>query len=157
MNAASKYAPYIPSVIVSCVCVAFYVFRIRFLLCPHSDMATHALYSFSHANIFHLALNLVALFRFKPRWKTCAIAYAVAFVGSYLPFVCMPGATCGLSGFLMACFARYYYAWRKSVWTLLFANLIFIFIPCVNWVIHMVCFILSYFVYVCIQQKRVRC
>lgn len=153
MRGKNKYAPFIPSVAVAAACIVFHALGCGYLLEAPCGIAAHALYSFTHANVFHLALNLLALFRFRPRWKTCAVAYVAAFAGSFLPFVCLPGATCGLSGFLMACFARYYRAWRKPVWPLLCANLVFIFVPCVNWLIHLACFTLSYLFYACTGRK----
>lgn len=104
----------------------------------------HVLYHFSHANVFHLALNLWSLFAFRPRWMTCAIGLASASISSLLPFCSVSLPTCGLSGFLMAAYARKYAEHRMPIWKVLAVNMVFVFIPMFNWKIHLVSFLLSY-------------
>lgn len=62
----------------------------------------HIAYSFSHANIFHLAVNLIVLWSIKNKIQTVP-ALLIAIIASYLPmYVSSP--TVGLSGFLFAAF-----------------------------------------------------
>lgn len=101
-------------------------------------------YHFDHANVFHLALNLWALFQFKPRWKTCAVGYIASSVVALLPFSSVALPTCGLSGFLMAAYARTYAERRLPLWKPILVNTAFILLPMFNWKIHLVSFLISY-------------
>jgi len=67
----------------------------------------HFLYVFSHANIFHLAVNLfaIALLRNKIRWLPC---YVIAAICSCLP--CTSHPVVGCSGLL---FAHVGYTWGR--------------------------------------------
>lgn len=104
-------------------------------------------YHFDHANVFHLALNLWALYQFKPRWKTCAVAYAVSSVAALLPFSSVALPTCGLSGLLMAAYARQYAEFRLPIWKPIAVNMVFALLPMFNWKIHLVSFLISYLVW----------
>lgn len=104
-------------------------------------------YHFDHANIFHLALNLWALYQFKPRWKTVVVAYAVSSLAALLPFSSVAMPTCGLSGMLMAAYARKYAEFRLPIWKPISANMVFALFPMFNWKIHLVSFLISYLVW----------
>ena len=134
-------------------CIAFYLFHIDVHLVHNPETCQRIFYIFSHANIFHLAVNLTALLRFRPRAKTCIVALAVSYAVTFIPFAHLQVPTCGLSGFLMACFARHYRAWRKPVWPPLLANLALAPVPYVNWRIHILCFTVSYCIYAAIQKR----
>ena len=101
-------------------------------------------YHFDHANIFHLALNLWALYQFKPRWKTCVVAYIASSISALMPFSSVALPTCGLSGMLMAAYARQYAEFRLPLWKPVVVNMVFALFPMFNWKIHLVSFILSY-------------
>lgn len=101
-------------------------------------------YSFFHANIIHLALNLWALFYFRPRLLTCVVALAVAVISALIPWAQMDMPTVGLSAFLFAGFARRYVAWGKAPWQLLTTQLFMMFLPFYNWRIHIVAFTIGY-------------
>ena len=104
-------------------------------------------YHFDHANVFHLALNLWALYQFKPRWKTCAVAYAVSSVAALIPFSSVALPTCGLSGLLMAAYARKYAEFRLPIWKPIAVNMVFALFPMFNWKIHLVSFLIAYLVW----------
>ena len=102
------------------------------------------LYHFSHANIFHLLVNLLALWQFRPRWGTCFVAYVISSIASCLPFASLSIPTCGLSAFLFACYARNFVAWHRSWYTLALIQFALALIPNVNWRIHLISFFISY-------------
>jgi len=154
MNTSNKIKTLLPSILISITSICFYAFHIDVLLSPNSELNQRMFYIFTHSNIFHLAANLIALYRFRPRIKTCAIAFLVSFAVTFIPFVHLSVPTCGLSGFLMACFARHYHAWKKPIWPLVLANLVFIPVPYVNWRIHTICFIISYLIYAFMPNRR---
>lgn len=110
------------------------------------------LYIFAHANIFHLALNLWALWSFKPRLKTCIVAYIVSVGISIIPFIHLAQPTCGLSGFLLACFARKYQSHRIKPWRIILINVAFIPFPMFNWKLHLAAFFTAY-AYYYLEQK----
>lgn len=67
---------------------------------PGSSFVSHLTYSFCHANIFHLAANLVVLWSLRNRICLCASLFA-AVLASFLPtYVSQP--TVGLSGVIFA-------------------------------------------------------
>ena len=134
-----------PSIVLTVCCVVGYFFDLTFGV--GSPWWMCFLYHFDHANIFHLALNLWALYQFKPRWKTCAVAYAVSSVASLVPWVAVDMPTCGLSGLLMAAYARRYAEFQMSVWKPLAVNMVFALFPMFNWKIHLVSFLISHLVW----------
>lgn len=147
MSVNSKIAVWIPSLIIALTCIFFQYFSISVHCTLHSPLHCKLLYLFSHANIFHLIVNLIALFQFRPRVKTCVVGYVVSVAVMFLPFAYTSLPTCGLSGFLMACYARRYCAWKLSVKWLLLSNLMLAFIPVFNWKVHLLCFVIAYLIY----------
>lgn len=116
---------------------------------PHGFAASDLLpgclyYHFFHANIWHLLGNLLALFPFHPRWKTLGVAYVSATLAAIIPGVAAADVTCGMSALLYACFARSYAEKRQNPIPLLAVNMVFIFVPAVNWRVHLAAFIISY-------------
>lgn len=118
-------------------------------------------YSFFHANVFHLALNLWALFYFRPRPLTCVVAMAIAIISALVPWAQMDMPTIGLSAFLFAGFARRFVAWRKAPWQLLFTQVLMMFLPYYNWRIHIISFTIGYIFwfgyYCCKRHNKQRC
>lgn len=147
MTKPAKLIHSIPAITIAILALMAYITPCQFMLTPHAPAHVRALYIFTHANVFHLAANLIALLRFRPRWNTCLIAWLVSFLVTYIPVIHLAMPTCGMSGFLMACFARHYVAWHRPIMQPLLANIIFILVPCVNWRIHIICFLLSYIIY----------
>lgn len=149
---------YAPSVVVASVCILFVVTGTDFAFTRETGFVNAMLYHFSHANIFHLAANLVALFMFRPRWLTCVYGYLASSVAAVLPYAWVAGeATCGLSGFVFACWARRYWSFKIKPFYIFGICLISAFIPHVNWRIHLYSFILAFGIYAardCIKKKR---
>ena len=131
-----------PSVVITILCLVGYWFDLTF----GSDAPWwHCmLYHFDHANVYHLVLNLWGLYAFKPRWKTCAVAYAVASLSALIPFCSVALPTCGLSGFLMAAYARGYVERQLPILKPLAINMAFVLFPMFNWKIHIVSFLMGY-------------
>lgn len=126
---------------------------------PHGFTSSHVFpqclyYHFFHANIWHLLGNLLALFLFHPRWKTLGVAYASATLSAIIPGVAVAEPTCGMSAILYACFARSYAANRRNPIPLLALNMAFVFIPAVNWRIHLAAFVISYVTWLLITSRR---
>ena len=134
-----------PCVILTLLCAVGYWFDLTF----GSDAPWWRcfVYHFDHANIFHLALNLWAMYQFKPRWKTFAVAYIVSSTAALLPLSSVALPTCGLSGLLMAAYARKYAEFRMPIWKPIAVNMVFALLPMFNWKIHLVSFLLSYLVW----------
>lgn len=118
---------------------------------PGSCFASHLTYSFCHANIFHLAVNLVVLWSLRNRIYLCASFFA-AVLASFLPaYVSQP--TVGLSGLI---FAAIGIMWGKTgrFWDSCIAVMPFIvltmLLPGVNGTLHlwayMIGFIIGYIV-----------
>ena len=133
---------YFPSLLILlsitvCYCLPFKV--------GFPDNAFGSLYfHFFHANIFHLAVNMIALWQFAPRPLTCVIAFVSATLASLLPFAGVSEPTYGLSAFLFAAYARKYVSWHLSPKWLILSNLFLAFIPHMNWRIHILSFVISY-------------
>lgn len=137
-----------PSFVVALLCGIFSLTNTSFGFDSNFEISNSLLYHFSHANIFHLLANLVALFTFRPRWTTCAYGYLAASVASVLPFAWMADEpTCGLSGFVFACWARRYWSFRIKPFYIVGISLVSVFIPHVNWRIHLYSFILAIIIY----------
>lgn len=135
----------LPAIIITILCVAGYWADLSFGV--DSPWWRCLVYHFDHANVFHLALNLWGLYAFKPRWMTCAVAYVAASVAALIPFVSVALPTCGLSGFLMAAYARGYVDKQLSVWKPLLVNMTFMLFPMFNWKIHVVSFLIAHLVW----------
>ena len=103
-------------------------------------------YSFCHANLFHLAINLVVLWGIK-RKLTFVLPFAISVLASFIPML-SGGVTMGLSGFLFAYFGM---EWGKvrgryalKVYRPLLLILITILIPNVNGMLHLYTFVIGY-------------
>lgn len=150
----SNFSRQTTSIIIAVTCVIFYFSHSNFDFNSQSDFQSKLLYIFSHANIFHLTLNLIALFRFKPRIKTCFVAFISSAAAAFIPFASMELPTCGLSGFLMACYARRYCSHRLNIIWIIASNLAMSIIPVLNWKIHLLSFFIAYSIWHVIQYQN---
>lgn len=148
-----KIDKYIPSLFIALpACILIFVGPYGF---TSSELFPQCLYyHFFHANIWHLLGNLLALFPFHPRWKTLCVAYVTATLAAVIPWVAVSDPTCGMSAILYACFARNYAENRRNPVPLLVANMIFVFIPAVNWRIHLAAFVISYVTWLLITSRK---
>lgn len=112
---------------------------------PNSDLGSHYLYSFCHANIWHLAINLYVLWKLK-NYISPLSSYMIAVAVSFLPmYVTEP--TLGLSGFLFASIGQ---MWgrvstiRKACKIVLPFVVITMIIPNANGLLHLYAFLLGY-------------
>jgi hypothetical protein len=144
----------IPSMFIALVCIEFYIFHANFAFSTNCALVNRLLFHFSHANIYHLLINLIALFQFRPRWKTCFVAYIVSTSCAFIPVVSLSVPTLGLSGFIMACYARKYASWQMNPLYLIGINVILAFLPNFNWRIHVVAFLISYAIWLVITRIK---
>lgn len=135
----------LPSLLITVACIACYGIGLTFG--EGAPWWRCMVYHVDHANIFHLALNLWALWQFRPRWATCGVAFAASSLAAILPLTWMDAPTCGLSGFLMAAYARGYAEYKKPLWKPIVVNMLFVLFPMFNWKIHLVSFLISYAVW----------
>ena len=109
-----------------------------------SSFVSHLTYSFCHANIFHLAANLVVLWSLRNRICLCASLFA-AVLASFLPTY-VPQPTVGLSGVI---FAAIGIMWGKTgrFWDSCCVVMPFIvltmLIPGVNGILHLWAYIIG--------------
>lgn len=130
---------------ITSACLAGYFLHVGFYAdCPWWN---HLAYSFCHANLFHLAINMLVLWNVRNRISVVE-SLAVAVVASFLPMY-VDGSTMGLSGFLFAAFGI---IWGKTGrWKDAFVKAMpFIvctmIVPNVNGLLHLWCFWLGYLV-----------
>lgn len=139
--------------IITFVCMVMYVLGPVYAYGTTSGHIDHMLYGISHANALHLGLNMYALWMFRPRGLTCLVGAIISIVASYLPLAAYDLPTCGLSAFLMACFARRYAAWGKNILPVLCAQIILIPFPYINAAVHLYSFIIGYIVWYGIYSR----
>ena len=125
------------------LCVMLYFWHVGFT--ADSPWQTHVMFHFCHANVFHLAINLMVLWQIQNRIPVVE-ALLVSFLASYLPmYVTAP--TMGLSGFLFAAFGimwgRVGRPLEASRAALPFIIITMLF-PDVNGLLHLYAFILGY-------------
>ena len=131
--------------VLSLACIGGYFLHTGFYDgCPWWN---HLVYSFCHANVFHLCINMMVLWSIRNKIPL-AEALGVAVVASFLPMY-VDGATMGLSGFLFAAFGT---MWgRTGRWKDAFVKAMpFIvctmIVPNVNGLLHLYAFWLGYMV-----------
>lgn len=102
-------------------------------------------YSFCHANLFHLTINLMVLWNIKGKF-TFMLPFAISVLASFLPMH-TTGVTMGLSGFLFAYFGM---EWGKvrgryalKIYKPLLLILITMLIPNVNGMLHLYTFVIG--------------
>lgn len=145
----------IPSITIALLSVISQLAGKHFYFDTDSSLSGHLLYTFTHANVFHLSLNIIALFRFKPRLKTCLIGYVSCVIASYIPYASLATPTCGMSGLIMGCYARRYHSFKLKPWKIIITNMGMAFIPLFNWRIHLLSFLIAYIIYGIIQEISV--
>ena len=117
------------------------------------NLADHLLYSISHANIWHLAANILCLWMLKCRTHIIT-TFVCAVLCSFLPCPLLPiygdsdALTMGFSGVL---FSMVGISWGKihrlrdmlvkNIWYLILPA----FLPHVNFLIHIYCLLAGYF------------
>ena len=132
-------------VFLSVACIGGYFLHIGFYEgCPWWN---HLLYSFCHANLFHLCINMMVLWGIRNKIPLVE-ALGVAVVASFMPLY-VDGATMGLSGFLFAAFGtmwgktgRWKDAFKKAMPFIVCTMIV----PNVNGSLHLWCFWVGYFV-----------
>lgn len=146
-------------IVLTAICLASYQYHIGFYEgCP---IFNRLAYSFCHANVWHLAVNLFVLWSIQGKLYIIA-PLAIAVYSSLLPmYVTAP--TMGLSGFLFAWFGI---AWGKALkpWSGFIAVLpylcITMLISNVNGLLHLYAFliglILSYIYFKCCYLIKTR-
>lgn len=141
--------------ILSLACLIGYFWHIGFYAgCPWQN---HLLYSFCHANIFHLTINLVVLWGIKnkiPIVKPLIVSVAASLLPMYIST-----STMGLSGFLFAAFGI---MWGKTGrWTEAFKRvmpfvLLTMVIPNTNGLLHFYAFSIGFIVQYIITEATAR-
>ena len=124
-----------------------------------SGLASHLLFPFSHANIFHLACNLIAVWVLKWNMKNIIPSVAISFVASFLPGINIyPQLTMGASGIIFAAIGimwgryfshEYFNTWLERDMDILSGNVkkfflyvlvplaVMMFLPNVNFALHL--------------------
>ena len=141
---------YAPSLLLLLLCAVLP----RTMLSTPPSLSEALLFHFTHANVFHFAVNALFLVSFKPRWTTALAAFFIASAAAYLPFTGMSAPTCGISGICFAMIARRDVAWRVLNWNLLLLNIPTIFLPMFNWKLHLASYILSFILWKIIYLRR---
>jgi len=144
---------------------------------PSSPFPHILTYHFFHANIYHLLLNLLALWLYRPRTATLITAYLTATLAAYIDSLITPAIstlytgnsgfppftpnpplpqfpTIGLSALIFAAFARNYVAWHRHTYPILIAIIITAPIPNLNWHLHLISFITSHIIWKAIYKTR---
>lgn len=103
------------------------------------------IYSFCHANIFHLAINLIVLWNIKNNLRPVQ-ALVIAIIASLLPmYVTAP--TMGLSGFLFSSFGLMWGRtgrWKEAFTKVMPFVMITMLVPNVNGLLHLYAFYIGY-------------
>lgn len=125
---------------------------VLFLLClivPSSSLMAHGpvlsafTFHFTHANIFHLLANFYVIAKFKPRWVNIPVAYLSATAAALMPLAAMPLPTVGISAVIFAMLARRDAILHIWNWRLLGFNFLLAFVPCYNWKIHLLAYLIA--------------
>lgn len=160
-----------PATLITIACLGVHIFvpcDIVLKMQQDSILLYAVCYSLSHVGWVHLAINLYALWLFRPRPFTCVIAGITAVLASVGLSWIGVGGYVGLSGFLFAAVARYYTSWSRPIWFPVLINLAMLLVNllplvggwekdfgCFAWHVHLSCFFMSYIFWVCYyKQKR---
>lgn len=127
----------------------------RAYLTKQGDWQEALLFHFTHANVLHLLVNFLFLFRFKPRWRSAVFGWSAASLAAFLPLCACDLPTCGLSGVCYAMAARSNAYTRKPDWWLLVANIPMALTGVFNWRLHIMSYLISYLSWtIYLQTKR---
>ena len=139
--------------VVSFVLVGSYFILPKYGFTFHGPLINHLLYPLSHANIWHLAANIVCLWMLKCP-KHIIATFAIAVLCSFLPCPQLPiwcqGVTEPTMGFSGVLFAMVGISWGRvhRFRDMVFKNKWFLiipaFLPHVNFLIHLYCLIAGY-------------
>lgn len=138
-------------IIVSLVLVVWYFIMPQYSFSGYGigtdeTLSGHVLYSFSHANVWHLSANILCLWML-PCELHLLFAIIAAVLCSFLP--CFIGeSTCGFSGVLFAIVGMSWGSARKfkdMLWRNKWWLIIPVFIPHVNALLHVYCLLAGYF------------
>lgn len=108
-----------------------------------ASLLQHLTFAFFHANVFHLAANMMTLFLLQPSRKDLLLSYAISVAASFLAIQPLP--TMGFSGILYVLigirtnlFTGRFTFWKGWFVLFLIAGLA---MPNVNGLLHLICFI----------------
>ena len=131
--------------ILSCYLVGSYFLLPKYGFTFHGDIINHLLYPFSHANIWHLAANILCLWML-PCQLHIFTTFVFAVLCSFLPcFVTEP--TMGFSGVLFAMVGISWgkvHRFRDMLWKNKLYLVVPAFLPHVNFMIHLYCLLAGY-------------
>lgn len=105
----------------------------------------HILYPFSHANIWHLAGNILCLFMIRAKLHLTT-SYLCAVLCSFLPCFCEEPTT-GFSGVLFCIVGISWgkiHRFREMIWRNKWFLIIPAFLPHINFLIHIYCLLAGY-------------
>lgn len=148
---------YLPSAVLTAVCLMCFLLPSQGI--GYGEPWWHCLtYHFHHANIWHLAGNLYALWLLRPRWSTLAVSLAVASCCALLPLCWGHTVTVGLSAVLFSVAARVYADRKASLWMFVAINLLTGLLPQVNLSIHLTVFFTAYLIWsFCPSPRKTSC
>ena len=151
--------------VVSCILVGSYFFFPKYGFTSFNpthptDILSHILYPLSHANIWHLAANILCLWMLRcPLHITATFVCAV--LCSFLPCPLLPlygesdALTMGFSGVLFAMvgiswgkISRFKDMIRRNWWVLIVPA----FLPHINFLIHLYCLLAGYCFGLCVRK-----
>jgi len=112
-----------------------------------NDYISAFTFHFTHANIFHLLANFYVIARFRPRWVNVPAAYLSATAAALAPFSGMSAPTVGISAIIFAMLARRDAILRIWNWRLLGFNFLLAFVPCYNWKIHLLAYLIAFIIW----------
>ena len=144
----------------SAVLVGSYFLMPKYGFTLHSPLIDHILYPLSHANIWHLAGNILCLWMIKCKPYILA-TFVCAVLCSFLPCPQLPlygGVTDPTMGFSGVLFAMVGVSWGKAhrfkdmIWKNKWYLIIPAFLPHVNFLIHFYCLIAGYLFGLCVRK-----
>ncbi len=150
--------------IISVVLVGSYFCLPKYGFTFHGPWLNHLLYPISHANVWHLAANVLCLWMLRCHLHICT-TYLIAVLCSFLPCPLLPlygessALTMGFSGVL---FAMVGISWGRihrfrdmivrNKWILIIPA----FLPHVNFLIHLYCLLAGYlFGHLCARKSEI--
>ena len=102
------------------------------------------LYHFTHANVFHLLLNVMFLIRYKPLWRSTLFGWITASIAACIPICSVELPTCGLSGICFAMIARSNAYQKRISWIAVLSNIPMALVGVFNWRLHLMSYLISF-------------